>query len=224
MPMSRGTYSSSIAVKLLVALTGLGLCLYLVVHVAGNLLLLLGPSTFNGYAHALVSSPLVVPVELGLLAIFLLHVYNTVATWWAERKVRPVPYQQVRSAGGPSRRSLASTTMIYTGAVTFVFVVLHVRMFKYGTYYQVPGTNERDLFRLVIEFFRDPLSVVFYEACLVLLGFHLWHGASSAPESLGINGARITPIVVWGGRLFAVLISAGFLLIPLWVYFVRGKP
>ena len=70
--------SSSVAAKLLIALTGLALFLYLVVHLVGNSLLFLGPDTFNGYAHVLISNPLIIPVEIGLAAIFLLHVCKTV--------------------------------------------------------------------------------------------------------------------------------------------------
>jgi succinate dehydrogenase / fumarate reductase cytochrome b subunit len=216
-------YSSTVGVKLLTALTGLALCLYLVLHLAGNLLLFLGPLTFNGYAHALISNPLVVPIEIGLAAIFAVHVLETSVMWWRNRRARPEPYAVKRWAGPPSRKTWASTTMIYTGLVTLVFVVIHVKGFKYGTYYQVTGREERDLYRLVIEIFRNPLYVAFYEACLVLLGLHLWHGFSSAFESLGGDHPRYTPAVLTVGKVLAVVIAGGFLLIPLWAYVIGGR-
>ena len=212
-------FSSSVAEKFLIALTGLALFLYLLVHLAGNALLFLGPETFNGYAHMLITNPLVIPAEIGLAAIFVIHVYKTAVMWWRNRAARPDAYVRRRWAGGPSRKSLASTTMIYTGVITAVFVVLHVRAFKYGTYYQVEGEEARDLYRLVIEFFQSPLNVVFYELCLVLLGFHLWHGFSSAFESLGADEPRYTPRMLLLGKILAVLIAGGFVAIPLWVYF-----
>ena len=211
--------SSSVAEKFLIAATGLALVLYLVVHLAGNALLFLGPATFNDYAHALISNPLVIPAEIGLLAIFILHVYKTVVMWWRNRSARPEAYARKRWAGGPSRKSLASTTMIYTGLVTAVFVVLHVRAFKYGAYYQVEGSEARDLYRLVIEFFQSPFNVVFYEVCLVLLGFHLWHGFWSAFESLGGDERAVRPRVLLVSKVVAVIIAGGFVAIPLWVYF-----
>jgi succinate dehydrogenase / fumarate reductase cytochrome b subunit len=214
--------ASTVATKLLIALTGLSLVLYLVVHLAGNLLLLLGPATFNGYAHALVSNPLIVPVEIGLAALFLIHVYETIVMWFANRRARPDPYEAKAWAGGPSRKSVASSTMIYTGLLTLAFVVLHVRTFRYGVVYRVPGTGERDLYRLVLEVFRDPLAVVFYEVALVLVGFHLWHGFTSALESLGLDHPRYTPLIVLAGRILAIAIAAGFLFIPLWVHFLGG--
>jgi succinate dehydrogenase / fumarate reductase cytochrome b subunit len=217
-------FTSSVAIKCLIAVTGLAMCLFLVGHLAGNLLLFLGPGTFNAYSHLLVSNPLVPVIELGLALILLLHIYNTAVTWWANRQARPTPYYRRRWAGGPSRKSVSSVTMIYTGAIVLVFLVLHVKTFKYGVYYEVPGGGERDLYRLVIEFFRNPVSVLFYEASLVILGFHLWHGFTSAWESLGVHHARFTPAIVWAGRIFTTLVGAGFVLIPLWVFFLGGRP
>ena len=215
--------SSSVAEKFLIAVTGLGLLLYLVVHLAGNLLLFLGPERFNGYAHVLISNPLVVPVEIGLLAIFLVHVYKTTVMWWRNRAARPQDYYLKRWAGGPSRKSWASTTMIYSGALTAFFVVLHVRSFKYGAYYPVAGSEVRDLHRLVTEFFRSPLNVVFYEACLVFLGFHLWHGFASAFESLGADRPGFAPRLLLASKVLAIVVAGGFVAIPLWVHFFGGR-
>lgn len=214
--------SSSVGEKFLIALTGLALFLYLVVHLAGNTLLLLGPERFNAYAHALISNPLIVPVEIGLAAIFLLHIWKTVTMWWHNRQARPVPYYQKKWAGTPSRKSAASSTMIYTGLLTAVFVVLHVWNFRYGPTGEIAG--HRDLFGLVTRFFSNPLNVAFYEVALVFLGFHLWHGFASAFESLGGNQARYTPRLLLASKVLAVVIAGGFVLIPLWVFFSGGRP
>jgi succinate dehydrogenase / fumarate reductase cytochrome b subunit len=96
-------------------------------------------------------------------------------------------------------------------------------MFKYGTYYRVPGSEERDLYRLVLEFFHNPVNVGFYEACLVLLGLHLWHGFSSAMESLGIDHPRYTRGMLTVGKVVAILIGGGFCVIPVWVYVFGGR-
>jgi succinate dehydrogenase / fumarate reductase cytochrome b subunit len=210
-------FSSSVVEKVLIALTGLALVLYLVVHLLGNTLLFLGPQTFNGYAHTLISNPLVIPIEIGLAAIFILHAYKAAVMWWRNRGARPQAYQQKRWAGTPSRKSWASTTMIYTGLLTGVFVILHVRAFKYGPTGEIAG--QRDLHGLVMRFFQDPINVLFYEVVLVLIGFHLWHGFASAFESLGGDDPRYTPRLLLTGKVLAVLIAGGFLFIPLWVFF-----
>jgi succinate dehydrogenase / fumarate reductase cytochrome b subunit len=141
--------------------------------------------------------------------------------WWHNRGARPEPYYRKRWAGGPSRKSLASTTMIYTGTLVAIFVVLHVRVFKYGPAAEVAG--QRDLYGLLTGFFRSPLNVAFYEICLVLLGFHLWHGFSSAFESLGGNQPRYTPAMLRLGKALAIVLAGGFVFIPLWAFFVGGR-
>jgi len=215
--------TSTVSTKLLIALTGLALFLYLIVHLGGNLLILLGATTYNGYAAMLLSNPLLVPVEIGLVAIFIIHVYKTVLMWWDNRKARPQRYYAKEWAGYTSRKSLASSTMIYTGLVTLIFIVLHVKMFKYGDIPLVGPSREEDLYTVVIRTFHDPLWVAFYELCLVLLGFHLWHGFASAFESLGIHYSGTNARVVRLGKVLAIIIAGGFFFIPIWVYFLGGR-
>jgi succinate dehydrogenase / fumarate reductase cytochrome b subunit len=215
--------SSSIGTKLVIALTGLVLVAFLVGHLAGNLLILVGADTFNHYAETLVTNPFLVPAELGLLAVFLAHVYKTVRMFAANRRARPVPYQVKRPAGPPSRKSFASSTMILSGVVTFVFVVLHLKTFKYGPSYAAPD-GIRDLNRLVLDVFAQPGYVAFYVVCMAIIGSHLRHGVSSAFQSLGLDHPVLTPWVLRAGRIAAVAIGAGFALIPVWVYLFGGRP
>jgi succinate dehydrogenase / fumarate reductase cytochrome b subunit len=217
----RHVFSSSVGTKVLVALTGLALFLYLVLHLAGNLLVFAGPATFNEYSHKLISNPLVVPVEIGLLAIFLVHVYKTVKMWIQNQRARPVGYEMNRWAGHTSRKSVGSATMIWTGLITFFFVLLHLKQFKYGTYYQATGSELRDLYRLEIELFQQPGTVAIYVVCMALIGFHLRHGVSSALQSLGVDHPRLTPRLLVAGVVTAIVIAGGFAAIPLWVYFTR---
>src|ERR671925_338797 len=137
-------FSSSIGSKLLIALTGLGLFIFLIAHLSGNLLFLIGPAAFNQYSHKLVSNPLVYVAEAGLVAIFLLHVYKTVRLYTGAKTARPVPYARKDWAGGPSRKSWSSTSMIFTGIIVFAFVILHLRKFKFGPWYESPD-GIRDL-------------------------------------------------------------------------------
>jgi succinate dehydrogenase / fumarate reductase cytochrome b subunit len=216
---------STVATKVLVGLTGLSLVGFLCVHLAGNLLLYFGPAAFNAYSHALISNPFVIPLELGLLAIFVTHVLQAATNWWSDRGARPVAYQVKRGAGGRSRKSVASSTMIWTGSVMFVFVAVHIATMKYGAWYPatIHGEDGRDLYRLVREVFQHPAWVAFYVACMAVVGFHLWHGFSSAFESLGLSGPRVTPRVVAFGKVLAVLVGAGFFFIPLYIFFLGGR-
>ena len=218
---SRSMWSSSVGTKVLIAVTGLCLFLYLILHLVGNALVFFGPETFNGYAHMLISNPLVVPVEIGLLAIFLLHVFKTVKMYFDNRQARPDGYEMKRLAGHTSRKSVASSTMFWTGLVTFVFVVVHLKQFKFGTLYHVGGTDVRDLYRLEMELFSQTATVALYTVGMVLIGLHLRHGISSALQSLGMDSPRHTSKILAGGTILAILIAGGLGLIPLWVYFTR---
>jgi len=213
--------SSSVGTKVLLALSGLALAAYLVLHLIGNAFLIIGPDSLNEWGHMLITNPLVIPAELGLLVIFLIHVYKAVVNWWANRQARPVAYAEKKWAGHTSRKNVGSATMIWTGAIMAVFVVIHVATFKYGPYYEVPGSEVRDLARMVFEAFGQPLTVGFYVAVMVLIGFHLRHGISSAFQSLGADGPRFTPAIRLIGYLLAVVLAAGFAFIPIWAFFFR---
>ena len=216
---------STVATKILIALTGLSLGLFLCVHLFGNLLLYAGPSYFNAWGQALVSNPFVIPAEIGIALLIVIHALETVTLWWTNRDARPVPYQAKVWAGGKSRKSLASTTMIWTGSIMFVFLAIHVATMKYGKDYpaMVHGVPARDLDRLVREFFSDWRWVAFYVPCVGVTGFHLWHGFASGFESLGLNHPNLTPRVLKIGKVLAVIIGAGFVSIPLVLFFFRSR-
>jgi succinate dehydrogenase cytochrome b subunit len=217
----RRVFSSSVGTKLLIGFTGLLLFAYLILHLAGNLLIFTGRDTFNAYSHTLVSNPLVVPVELALAVIFLLHIYKTVTMWTRNKAARPVAYEKKAWAGRTSRKSLSSATMIWTGLVTLVFVIVHLQQFKFGAWYEIGTPPIRDLYRVEAEVFTSPLWVGVYVVCAVLVGFHLRHGISSAFQSIGADHPVYTKRLVVLGTVIAVLIGAGFALIPIWVYFTQ---
>lgn len=217
----RRVFSSSVGTKLLIGLTGLLLFAYLLLHLVGNLLIFTGRDTFNAYSHQLVSNPLVMPVEIGLLLIFLLHIFKAVTNYLRNSQARPVRYQKKEWAGYKSRKSLSSTTMIWTGLVTLLFVVVHLFQFKYGAYYQVGQSDVRDLYRTEIEVFSTPVWVAIYVVCVILVGFHLRHGIASGFQSIGADHPVYTKRLVLLGTVIAAIIGAGFAIIPIWIYFTR---
>ncbi len=220
MSSRRSFFSSSVGSKYLIAISGLSLVGFLVVHLAGNLLVFVSPDAFNQYAEKMIHNPLLIPAELGLVALFLLHVGKTIPLWMGGRHARPIAYAKKKRAGHTSRKSWASTTMIVSGTFLFVFVLLHLATFKYGPRYDSishPGT--RDLYRLVVEVFSRPGYVVFYVVGMIVVGFHLWHGVSSAFQSLGVDPPGWVPKIRAAGWMLAMLVAVGFLSIPLWIFF-----
>ncbi len=211
-------FSTSVGTKLLIGLTGLSLVGFLIFHLYGNLLLFFGPEKYNEHAHALISNPLVIPAELGLVAIFLLHAIKAVLNFFSNRSARPDDYAVKTSAGGPSRKSWASATMILSGVILFVFVPFHLVTFKYGAGYAAGG-GVRDLYRLLIEVFQSPGYVIYYVVAMVIVGLHLRHGVSSSLQSLGLIPAAWTRTFLATCYVVALLIGAGFVLIPIYIYF-----
>jgi succinate dehydrogenase / fumarate reductase cytochrome b subunit len=212
-------FSSSVGTKLLVGATGLLLVAYMVLHLVGNVLVFLGRDTFNEYSHMLVSNPLIVPIEIGLLLVLLVHIYKAVTMWIQNKAARPVRYQKKELARHTSRKSLASSTMIASGLIVMVFIVIHVKQFKFGTVYLASGSaTVRDLYRTEIEVFRNPLWVGLYVIATLLVGLHMRHGVSSAFQSLGLDHPRYTRRIVAIGIAVAVAVGGGLALIPIWAY------
>jgi succinate dehydrogenase / fumarate reductase cytochrome b subunit len=215
-------FGSSVGTKIIIGLTGLALFLYLITHIAGNLLVFLGPTTFNEYSHTLLSNPLIPVIEVGLALIFIIHIYKTVRMFLNNQQARPVKYASKEYAGAPSRKTFASSTMIFSGLWLMVFVIIHVRQFKYGEEYVAYGTGVRDLYRLEMENFRSPLLVAFYVLSMLVVGSHLWHGIASSFQSLGLDHPRWTPRLLKAAKVVAVLIAGAFIFIALWAHFSQA--
>lgn len=213
---------SSVGMKTVMALSGLALYGFLAGHIVGNLQLFSG-TAFDRYAHMLSSNPLIVPTELVLIALLCVHVASGIAVTTGNWRARPTAYAVVADAEGPSRRSFASRTMIWTGALVLIFAVVHVAQFKYGPaeadgYVRtIGGVEMRDLRRLVLEVFREPLWTGAYAVAMVVLGFHLFHALSSSLQSLGIFHPRYENALLVATGAVAVAIAGGFLALPLLV-------
>jgi succinate dehydrogenase / fumarate reductase cytochrome b subunit len=215
-------FSSSVGTKILVGITGLALFLYLIIHIAGNLLVFFGPAVFNNYAYVMEwKNPLLPAIEIALLLVFLLHVYKTVRMFLDNQAARPVRYAQKKYAGKPSRKTFASSTMIASGLWLLAFIVIHVKAFRFSPEYDWPAGG-RDLYRQELENLSNPLMVAFYVLSMIVVGSHLWHGVSSGFQSLGADHPTWTPRLLLAGRVFAVAIAGGFMIIAVWVYLQQG--
>jgi succinate dehydrogenase / fumarate reductase cytochrome b subunit len=211
-------FSSSVGTKVLIGITGFALFLYLVIHIAGNLLVFFGPAVFNQYAYMMEDrNPLLPVIELLLLAVFLVHIYKTVRMFLSNQSARPVRYAQKKPAGRPSRKSLASSTMIVSGVWLLAFLIVHVKAFRFSPTYPW-GDGGRDLFRQEMENLSNPFVAGFYVLSMIVVGSHLWHGISSALQSLGLDHPRWTPRVLMAGKVFAAAIAGAFIVIAVWVY------
>ena len=218
MASRQGVFSSSVGTKLLIGITGILLFLYLLIHIGGNLVIFLGPDAFNRYAFVMEKgNPLLPAIELALLAVFVVHIYKTVRMFLANQTARPVAYAMKRRAGYTSRKSFASSTMIVTGLWLLVFLIIHVKTFVYSPEYPL-ATGGRDLYRQELENFSNPLVLGFYAISMLVVGSHLWHGISSACQSLGADKRAWTRFILPAGKVIAVLIAGGFIIIAVFAH------
>lgn len=202
-------------------LTGLGLAVFVMGHMAGNLLIFVSPEAYNSYGHAIVSNPAYPLIAWGLVACLLLH---------AIMGILLARENQAASGGAyavepdeTKRASAASRTMMYTGILIAFFVSSHLYGMKYGAYYEVTydGVVMRDLHRLVVEVFQSPLNIFWYIISLVFLTIHLTHGVASTFQSLGLNHPRYTPLVSVAGKAYAIVVGLGFISQPIYVFLVH---
>lgn len=223
--------SSPVGRKLMMSISGIALVLFVIVHLLGNLTLFLpegapADHAFNQYARGFEAmGPVLYVIELGLLAVIVVHIGWGITTWWKNRKARSDDYAAGQeSKGGPSNLSLASKNMIVTGGVLLVFLVVHIWNFRIGKvlhgdkYTHEDGEQYYDLYGLVLDLFEDPLWVAFYVITIAFLAFHVRHGFWSALQSLGAMKPEWSKPIYALGLLVAVVLTLGFIGIPLYMY------
>lgn len=228
MPSIKKALQSQVGRKIMTGITGIGLILFLIGHLGGNLTIFGGPEAFNAYTYALESlGPLLYLIEAALAFFFLYHAFLGISIWLQRRKSRPEGYRKYQTKGGPSHQSLASRSMILTGIVILVFLVLHILHFKFGAtdttiLQSVGGEEARDLRALIIAEFQKPLITFGYIAVLALVILHLSHGAWSAFTSLGMKHGETSKKVQLGAYVFAIVLMLGFIFIPLYIFLTGG--
>jgi succinate dehydrogenase / fumarate reductase cytochrome b subunit len=231
---------SSVGAKTVVALTGLGLTAFVIVHLLGNLQVFLPPEFINKYSEFLQNSvELVWPARIGLLAIFLVHVIWALRLRALNAAARPQPYvmrQTIQASPG-------SRTMLISGLVLFAFIAFHIAHFTLGwvdaqnfkanlpqetiekaikiedssgrILYEHPAVTRPDVYAMMVKSFRNPVISGLYILAMIFLGLHLTHGVPSMFQSLGLNGPGWRDVIRKGGIGLALLIVLGNISIPL---------
>jgi succinate dehydrogenase / fumarate reductase cytochrome b subunit len=210
---------STVGRKYLMGITGLVWMGFVFGHMAGNMLIFVSPDLYNAYGHAIVSNKILLyGTELAIGGAILIHVACAISLTIQNRAARKSRY--VATPNGEKGASLASKTMAIQGSAILAFVILHLITFKYGKYYEttVNGVVMRDLHKLVVEVFQNPIYVGWYVVCLLLLMFHLSHGAQSVFQSFGTLQRKMQNGIKKGAWLYAVVVAGGFLAQPIYVF------
>lgn len=218
---------SSVGRKLLMAVTGLLLCLFLVVHLAGNLLMYVGPEVYNAYAHKLHEQDWLIKIaEVGLLVIFAVHIWLALETNRENREARPHRYAMKKSKI-PDRvipfGISPENYMLFTGVVVLAFLLIHLGDFTFNL--TMPDKIKgKEPFDKAIIIMRHPVSFVSYLVGVVLLGWHLAHGVTSMFQTLGLRHSKYDAITQNVGPIFAVVIAASFATFPLYAVLTPYDP
>ena len=217
---------SSIGRKWIVAVTGLLMIGFVVVHMTGNLQMYAGtPDKINLYAHFLHSYPAVLwAFRLGLLAVTALHIWGTISLARENRRAKP---RQYAVAGRTSRLKVTwtSVTMVISGTVILGFVVFHLLHFtgqvvdkSYASMETtVGGVAMHDVYRMVIKGFSNPWISGFYLLAMALLFSHLRHGAASVFQTFGLRDRQLSQVVETGAWILAAALFLGFGSVPVGV-------
>jgi succinate dehydrogenase / fumarate reductase cytochrome b subunit len=204
--------------KYMMGFSGLVWTGFVLVHMLGNFLLFAGSDAYNSYSHFLTSGKLVYFIEALLIFSLLSHVIMGIRLTIKNKKSRPQVYAV--AVQGEKKTSWAAKTMVIHGPILLLFIIYHLITFKYGPNYitNVNGIEMRDIYKLVVEVFSEPVYVIGYLICLVLLGFHLSHGVSSVFQSFGLNNRVIESKAKIIGLSYAVIVLLGFISQPIYVY------
>lgn len=195
--------------------TGLFLCLFLLEHLAGNLLLFANDNghLYEEYSRILVSNPIIRAVEILLFLSLAGHALSGLVLWIRNRRARPQKYREFRL---DENTPLASRITMLGGSIVFLFLVVHLGSFFFPI--RITGTS-MTAYELVRQKFSNPWFCLFYVVALVILGYHLKHGFQSAFQTFGLLQKRYKPLLHAVAFLFWFVVPAGFASIPVYFYF-----
>ena len=223
MGKNAGLFSSSLGKKYLMALTGLFLCSFLVIHFLGNITLFTDPVQFNEYTRFMSSNPIIRVMEIVLVAGFLTHIIDAIMLTRANKKAQPVKY-----AMDKKQSSWYSRNMGLTGTIILVFLILHLQSFwyeyKFGEVLMTVDSNGdeiKDMFTIVKTAFSEWWYSAIYILAMILLGSHLNHGFQSAFQSVGLRHKKYTPTIKMLGVGFSISITIGFISFPIYFFIIQ---
>lgn len=215
----RTTLSASIGKKLVMALSGAALVGFLVAHLAGNLTLYADKDgrTFDGYAATLEANPLLPVAEIGLALLFAVHVFFAVRVSLENRRARASRYAVNTGKG---KKTIGSTSMIWTGLIVLGFLFVHLWDFRISK--ELAGAPV-SLAEMVRTRLSSGIGAAIYLVGVVVLGVHLSHGIRSAFQSIGVRHPSFDGLLTQLGWFLTVVLVVGFASFPLYFLLAGGK-
>lgn len=209
---------TSIWKKVVMAITGIFLITFLIVHCFVNALMFMndGGKSFSVAAHFMGSNPLIRTMEIVLVIGFLIHIIDGFMLWYQNNKARPNKYA-VSKANNNSK--WYSRSMGILGTLLLMFLILHSSHFWIpNRAEQFASGHEKDLFQMMVDTFQNPVVVIVYVLGCISLFWHLLHGFKSAFQSLGLNHSKYNPIIATSGTVFSIVVPLIFAMMPIAIY------
>ncbi len=207
-----GFWHSTNGKKVVMAVTGAIMFGFVIGHLAGNLQIFEGPAKLNAYGSFLHSiGELLWPVRIVLIVSVILHITATVQLALRNKAARPVGYSRKEAINS----SFASRTMYWSGPIVLAFIIFHLLQFTAGVIHPESKFIEGDVYHNVVAGFQVWWVSAWYIFAVTLLGIHLRHGFWSLFQSLGLNHPRHTPVLKNLALALAVIITVGFISIPI---------
>ncbi len=222
MSQQSGFLASSIGKKLIMGLSGLFLVAFLLVHCFINSLIFFndGGLTFNIGADFMAHNWLIRAGELVLFLGLILHVMQALRLTLANKKARPVGYDQIN---GAANSSWYSRSMGLLGTLLLIFLIIHLAHFWVKSRFTgLPGEDangNENLYAVMQTTFTQLWVVVLYCLSMISLAYHLLHGFQSAFQTLGLNHKKYTPLIKTVGVWLSILIPIIFALMPITMHF-----
>lgn len=210
--------TSSLGKKFIMALTGLFLISFLVIHCTINAMIFFqdGGETFSRWGHFMGTNPVIRTLEIGLVAGFILHIFQGLLLWKENRAARPVRYSNINS---PAQSKWYSRSMGLLGTIILLFLILHTSHFWIpNRTNQFMEGEELPLYKMMLEIFSNPLIVAFYIIGCISLAWHLLHGFASSFQSLGLNHTKYNGMISFVGAAFSIIVPIIFALMPIAIY------
>jgi succinate dehydrogenase / fumarate reductase, cytochrome b subunit len=212
-PVSPVTFwQSTNGKKVIMAVTGCMMLLFVIGHMLGNLQMFEAPEHINAYGHFLHNLGELLWIERGIMLMAIaLHIITTVQLALRSNAARPVGYSRKEAINS----SYASRTMYWSGPIVLAFIIFHLLQFTAGVLHPQATFVEGDVYANVVSGFKVWWVSAWYIFSMCLLGLHLSHGIWSMFQSVGLAGKRQTPILKNAARLLATLIVLGYISIPI---------
>jgi succinate dehydrogenase / fumarate reductase cytochrome b subunit len=207
-------YESSIGKKVIMSLTGLFLCSFLIEHMVGNLLLFKGQQVYDAYTEFMAGNVIIRTIEIGLFATLIIHPILGALLWLRNRRTRPVRYEEYRLS---DNAPLASRITMLSGTIILLFLIVHLRTFFVPLRF---GDGHPSPYMLVQDAFSNGYYSGFYLVALTLLAYHLKHGFQAAFQTLGLRNKKYATLLDIIAVIFWLIIPLGFASMPIYFYWM----